>query len=361
MSVTASTAQERFERRAREQAIVSDNEGLKSDYTGEGLVGVAAARKILKKKKPENKGLKAIKSNRQAMAKLLDDPDTPLTPELRKQYEGAVKSRKSIMEYKLKANKAKRTPILNYNMGVDMIGRKAGDRFVKETRADSVLKKYAKGKIKKQFKRLAPVAEDRKRVINRVLMQNQLEDLGTDTYFYRKRKGAPVTLSQEVVKPMANMHWQDPYYRPTSEIKDKIKLAAKKKGVRLMDMHDYNIGVDKDGKVKILDTGHSIIDDYEKTLTKPKLRKALQSRNVVSPQNKRLYQKMAKKWAKRLPMIGYGLTGLGVLLSSDRASAAEQALSDIATAGLIDNVGRAEITPEEVYRIEMQKRMNKGN
>lgn len=125
--------------------------------------------------------------------------------------------------------------------------------------------------------------------------------------------------------------------------------AAIKKGIIPKDIHFDNFGYDDKGKPKIMDLGHSASSDYEKLVSQSKFRKALNStKNVMSPKNKRLYIKMAKQLAKRLPAIGY-ILGIG---SAALSSNPVQAMGEMLTP--FDSVGKGSDLASQ-YRKELAK------
>jgi len=331
---------------------------MKREKVGDLAAGLAVAggaaaltAKSLTKKKT---GLEVAKQKKVLRSAMLDDPDVPLSPELEKQYEGARKSRQAISEYKKKRLKFRNYGYLNKKyadfekartmpQGIDMIGEKAGGKFVKEAKPDSI---YSKGMTTKERKALQmqrggyfkmPAKDIRKRIMNRALLQSQLGDAGVDTYFYRKRKGAPITMAQEILKPIDKAQYKMVDGKITKldhkMAAQEMMMEMRQKGVIPQDMHAGNIGIDAKGRAKPIDLGHSMSGDYEYMLRKPEIRKAIESRNVMSKTNRRLYMKKAKQWAKRLPMIA-PLIGAGMFATApNKAKATEDIVTDTLTAG----------------------------
>lgn len=358
-----------------------------------GLAAKAGMQVVRDSRKPVKKVIakklkKAKEFKKQAESDFYDNPDVELPEETKKRVKGAKKARKAIMGYKLEriqkkkdinANNIKYTPdnpaltkknnmwdmkdqVREMPAGVDIIGQESGGMFVKEAKPDS---KYAKDISPLERKKLhmnrggirqEPISETRKRIMNRIIMQEQLGDKGTDTYFYRKKKGSPITMAQEIITPSTQ------YEVPSKRIKyleDSVDVkyrdrnalikAAIKKGIIPKDIHFDNFGYDDKGKPKIMDLGHSASSDYEKLVSQSKFRKALNStKNVMSPKNKRLYIKMAKQLAKRLPAIGY-ILGIG---SAALSSNPVQAMGEMLTP--FDSVGKGSDLASQ-YRKELAK------
>ena len=373
--VSASSAIESLNRKDKEKKI---EVGLTA-AVGAGVATVAGMEAAKRTKKPK-KSLsikKAIAEKK--LSKLLDDPDIPLTPELQKQYEGAKKSRKAIMKYKLnriddnrtvdrmnkirgkwkpgKVTKGNSVPYMA--QGIDVIGEEAGGMFVKEAKPDSIYKKDMTPKNRKRYGmarggyRGEPIKDSRKRIINRILMQESLGDAGVDTHFYRKGKGKPVTMAQELLSvPKSDTAPTPKMYQD----RNRVMGAMRDKGLIPEDMHFGNIGYDVQGNPKPIDLGHSAAGDYERFTGEKKLRKALDTKNVASKTNKRLYSKMAKKAAKRLPSVlgplGWLATAAGIAMAPNKAEAALLAGIDAGSAGVMapSDIGGGDLPPQELAK-----------
>jgi hypothetical protein len=354
-------------------------------------VGMTAARKLKgTRKAPDIQLEKAKKMSR--ISRLLDDPDVPLPRDLEEQYSKSRKARNAISGYKKdrikllrSAEKSAEVYGHDYGMtpnqakkyytgsklerktkqGVDAMGHISEGMFVKEAKPDSIYRGDVSPSYRKRNqmvrKKSNPISKTRKNMMNRVILQEGLGDLGADTFFYRKKKGSPVTIAQELLS--VGLQGDNYLESKINFLKDREELRKKadKLGIDLRDLHDDNIGYTPAGKAKVVDVGHSRFKaDYEGMVTNKKLKKAVEkTKNVMSPMNKRLYIKKAKQFAKRLPMIGGLITAGGILTAPNKAEAAIEEGIDTASMGLLTpdtNVG-GDLPPEVLRKQQAHNRL----
>ena len=231
---------------------------------------------------------------------------------------------------------------------------KRTNTFVKEAKPDSIYKKdlspymrkkhhFAGGGYHGTSKKVI-----RENMVNRVLMQSMLGDSGTETYFYRKKPGSPVTTSQQLLSTIPDEN----ILFPTPKILQDRELVIRNmydNNILPRDMHPGNIGYDLVGRPKPLDLGHSKVRGYEKFIKSKEVKKALEAKNVMSNTNKRLYMKMAKRHAMKLPGI---LAALGIAAAPNPAEAAVDFGIDMASGGLLTpgELGKGTLPPEELAK-----------
>lgn len=339
---------------------------------GMGAIKQDRQGKIKIKQEPVKKMKIAREFKKIAESDFYDNPDTPLPESTRKQAEKARKARNAISEYKKEAIRQRGWQMAEeMPQGVDVIGGEVNGMFVKEAKPDSVWRKDLHPKTKRRLLmnrggfRGEPSADTRKRIMNRIIMQEQLGSMGTDTYFYRRKKGSPITMAQELITPAKDRVFkydEIPFDMDRIDVlrRDRSRLikGAERRGIVPDDIHYSNFGYDEAGNPKIMDLGHSATSDYEKLVRQSKFRKALNStKNVMSPKNKRLYIKMAKQAAKRLPMIGAIASGVGIATAPNVAEAATDFAIDAGSMGLLspESIGGGDLPPEVARK---QKRYN---
>lgn len=176
------------------------------------------------------------------------------------------------------------TKVGKFDHGLEAVGTKQGNQFVKQPKNTSKLRK----KLAKELEILEDfdIAPE-KSMLHRVALHEMLGDVGLPTYYYGK-EGAE-TISQPYSKPLK-----------TLENFEKASIDKIQPKVFLDDLHQFNVGI-SDGEYKVLDVGHSKpldYDEYAEVLEKVKTTK-----NLGSASNKALRMSYAKKLAKRLPVI----------------------------------------------------------
>jgi len=194
--------------------------------------------------------------------------------------------------------------------------------------------------------------------MNRIVLQKALDDIGTETHYSRFGKNKQVTIAQDIV---GDIH-PDMDHKFLRRERDKLSKIARSRGLIPQDLHYGNIGFTPLGQAKIRDIGHSLAGDLEKFTTDPKIRRAVQDMNVVSPANRRLTMALAKekgaKFAKGLK--GAGLKSIPYLGTGLAAYAAMTGDSQAAT-DLLDPAGSTvanQETPESKKHFEEQRKYN---
>jgi hypothetical protein len=355
------------------------------------------------------KAMSKARQSAQEKAAMLDDPDVPLTPDLQKQHDDALRARRAIMKYKLQRlaikdqikreiafdldiepwqvkeewaegpMQARMSRLIErgdtYHKGVDAIGKQVDDMFVKESLKDTKLRKDVKPLAREQLKMKKPIYQSiydiRDDMLNRVFLQELLHpEAGADTYFMQRKtgkKGSPVTIAQEFLEnPDVNAPKKS--YKRFEEIQD-LRMKMRQLGVEPQDIHRWNMGRDLEGKLKVRDVGHAFANKLREIVGTKKgkdlSKKVKEAKNVLSKTNKRLFAKEAKRAAKRLPAVGLFLTGLGLSEPAESASLPVTPRGgaiavDDAIMGLAHQVfgpgeiGGGELPPEEIMKREIR-------
>jgi len=261
-------------------------------------LGVSAGKYGAKKLKD-----KMLRSRLQK-GKRLEFADRPLKPLERYEAEKVGQARKSIRKFKQSMRLKDDFDLKSMPQGVDMLGEPHEGRFVKAAKQDIP----QRTKLSANQRRLhgfnrpkgMPIKETRRRVMNRVFLQEALGDMGADSYFHRKKKGAPVTLSQEMVGDLGKLS-PEAREKAYKQMQDMHQRGVAK-GVILKDVHMGNLGANAAG-------GHSVASDLERITGDPKIRKAVKLKDVMSTRNKKLTMKYAKEKGAK---FAKGLKGAGL-------------------------------------------------
>ena len=242
-----------------------------------------------------------------------------------------------------------------FRSGVDAVGKKKGDMFVKQAKRDSDLAGPLRREVKKHSDKKFSInsekarIRDNTRMKDRAVMQNLLgtgkRQVGTPTYVYEGPTGK-VSLMQQAMDTKTIEKMDEGAFKV---IQQDVIDKAKDKPVKLTDIHSHNVGLDPRGNPKVIDVGHSYVDiDYARK--NPSLMGDMMQRfRINSPYNKARLLEAAKTTAKRLPMLagkilkplGWGAAAAGIAAAPNKAMAATDFLLDEGSMGILqaDDLG----------------------
>lgn len=359
------------------------------DYTLETIAGAAAAAKYAKKKSKDRIRMLTLINDLRKRGKGKKRPfkyndKKPLTKSQIARVKSSLKAREALKKYKQQATGVGEgvTTLAydEYRMGDELVGKKIGDKFVKEAKRDSVLKKQLDPKSKKRLgftkrkmgrgvnEKYEGVEKIRRDMKDRVLNHELAGGISPDTDYAQftnvqgKRKpSAPVTIIQDYIESATPAGGDYARKKAASEL-------ALSRGLELLDANPANIIIKNpanDGWLPGIKNPQIIDLGYTRTsptsVTKKLNKNSLEDRNVVSPRNRRLtmryakqkgrnFSKFAGKIGRKLPILA-GLMGVYDLIDNPAQAAYDTVTGTI---GGVEGLG-GDLPPEEV---EKRKKVN---
>jgi hypothetical protein len=230
----------------------------------------------------------------------------PLTPDQVDEASKRVKARGTMIEGLRRRWDVGPSNIGRLEGGIEAIGRKVGDSFVKTPHVGSSPK--VKGLLKGDFV---------ERLINEEFLADRFgEDIVPgNRYNFQTDKG--------IVSVSDYIEDSTPVDKKVTKklLKDKIQKEYIRGSVDINapDLHEDNIR-----RGKVIDTGHIEINPMDKQSGEGlrKAAKTVGSKNINSPASRKLTMKYAKELGKRLPMVS-GLVALADYLSGNKDALAD--------------------------------------